>query len=96
MPCSGRLLEPIQGLLQETDVVRSGWVDEAGRLLTVDRLVQMAVKKGVLHVQLMDRPGARSGDAEDDPDGGRFDNRAEGLVVVDALALGEASDYVED
>ena len=87
VPCSGRLLEPIQGLLQETDVVGSGWVDEAGRLLTVDRLVQMAVKKGVLHVQLMDRPGARSGDAEDDPDGGRFDNRAERLVVVDAVPL---------
>ena len=68
-------------------MVGSGWVDEAGWLLTVDRLVQMAVKKGVLHVQLMDRPGARSGDAEDDPDGGRFDNRAERLVVVDAVPL---------
>ena len=67
-------------------------VDEAVRLLAVDRLVQMAVKKGVLHVQLMDRPGARSGDAEDDPDGGRFDNRAERLVVVDAVLLGEAAD----
>jgi len=72
-------------------VVRSGWVDEAGRLLTVDCLVQMAVKKGVLHVQLMDRPGARSGDAEDDPDGGRFDNRAERLVVVDAVPLRKAT-----
>ena len=71
----------------EADVVGGSRVDEAVRLLAVDRLVQMAVKKGVLHVQLMDRPGARSGDAEDDPDGGRFDNRAERLVVVDAVPL---------
>ena len=49
----------------------------------------MAVKKGVLHVQLMYRPGARGGDAEDDPDGGRFDNRTERLVVVDAVPLRE-------
>jgi len=51
----------------------------------------MAVKKGVLHVQLMYRPGARGGDAEDDPDGGRFDNRTERLVVVDAVPLREAT-----
>ena len=62
-------------------------VDEAVRLLAVDRLVQMAVKKGVLHVQLMYRPGARSGDAEDDADGSQFDDRTERLVVVDAVLL---------
>jgi hypothetical protein len=65
-------------------MIRGGRVDEAGRLLTEDSLVQVAVEKGVLHVQLMDRPGARSGDAEDDSDGGQLDNRAERLVVVDA------------
>jgi len=57
------------------------------RLLAVDRLVQMAVKKGVLHVQLMYVPGARSGDAEDDADGSRFNNRTECLVVVDVVLL---------
>jgi hypothetical protein len=50
------------------------------------------VKKGILYVQLVNRPGAGRGDAEYRPYGGRFDDRAEGLVVVDALALGEASD----
>jgi hypothetical protein len=55
VPCPRRLLKFVQGLLQETDVVGSGWVDEAGRL-AVDCLVQMAVEKGVLHVQLMYRP----------------------------------------
>jgi hypothetical protein len=61
------------------------------RLLIVDVLLEVAVKKGVLHVQLVNRLGAGRGDAEHRPYGGQFDNRAEGLVVVDALALGEAS-----
>ena len=51
----------------------------------------MAMKKGILHVELVDRPGAGDSQAEDDPYGGRFDNRTEGLVVVDAVLLGEAA-----
>jgi len=85
----GRLLEYVQGLLQEIDVVGSRRVDEARRLLNVDHLVQMAVKKGILHIQLMYRLGKRGGDTEDDPDGGRLDNRTEHLVVVNAVLLGE-------
>jgi hypothetical protein len=40
------------------------------------------VEKGVLHVQLMGRPRARSGDAEDDSDGRRLDNRAKRLSTI--------------
>jgi hypothetical protein len=90
VPRRGRLLESVQGLLQETDVVGSHRVNETERLLAVDGFVQMAVKEGVLHVQLMYRPGARGGDGEDDSDGGRFDNRAERLIVVDTVPLREA------
>ena len=68
-------------------MVGGSCVDEAGWLLAADRLVQMAVKKGVLHVQLMYWQGARSGNAEDDADGSRFDDRTERLVVVDAVLL---------
>jgi hypothetical protein len=32
------------------DVVGTSWVDEAGWLLAVNRLVKVAVKKGILHV----------------------------------------------
>jgi hypothetical protein len=87
VPSPRRLLESVQGLLHEAHVVGGGRVDEVGRLLTVDGLVQVAMEKGVLHVQLMDRPGAKSGDAEDDPDGGRLDSWTERLVVVDAMPL---------
>jgi hypothetical protein len=73
------------------DVVGASRVDEARRLLAVDRLVEVVVKKSVLHVQLVDGPGTGSGDAENCPDGHRFDHRAESLVVVDVVLLGEAA-----
>jgi hypothetical protein len=56
--------------LQETYVIGGSRDDKAKRLLTVDCLVEMAVEEGVLHVQLMNGPGARDGDAENSPDGG--------------------------
>jgi len=68
-------------------------VDEAERLLTVDGLLQVAVKKRILHVKLMNGPAAGGGDAEDDTNGGRFDNRTKRLVVVDAMALSETADH---
>jgi len=80
-------LSPYKDFCKKTDMIRCSGVDEAGRLLAVDRLVQMTMKKSVLHVQLVYRPSARSGDAEDDPNSGRFDNRTERLVVVDAVLL---------
>ena len=57
VPSPGRLLESIQGLLQQADVVRGGRVNEARRLLAVDRLLKMPMEEGVLHVQLMNGLG---------------------------------------
>jgi len=68
-------------------------VDEAGRLLTVDGLLQVTEKKCILHVKLTNGLATGGGDAEDDMNGGRFDNRTERLVVVDAVALSEAADH---
>jgi hypothetical protein len=45
IPGLGRLLEPIQGLLQETNIVRFGGVDKAGWLLAVDSLLEVAVEE---------------------------------------------------
>jgi hypothetical protein len=50
VPGPGRFLEPIQGLLHETNIVRVGGVDKAGWLLVVDNLLEVAVEEGVLHV----------------------------------------------
>jgi hypothetical protein len=74
-------------------MVRSRWIDKARRLLTVDCLLKVTVKEGVLHVQLANRPGTGSGDAQNSPNSRRFDHWAEGLIVVDDVLLGEAPDH---
>ena len=62
-------------------------INKSRRLLAVDCLLQMTMKEGILHVELMDRPRPRYGEAEDDPNRGRFDNRTESLVVVESMLL---------
>ena len=74
-------------------MIRIGGVDKARWLLAVNSLLQVTVKECVLHVELMDQPGVRGGDAKDDTYRRRFDNRTEGLVVVDVVLLGEATDH---
>ena len=91
VPCARSLLETIERSLQETHMVRMSRVNKAWRLLTVDGLLQVSVKKSVLHVQLVDRPAPGSGDAEDDADRRWLDDGAERLIVVDAVALSEAA-----
>jgi hypothetical protein len=48
------------------------------------------VEEGVLHIEWLNRPGARCGESEHRADGGRFHNRAESLVVFHPGALSEA------
>ena len=52
----------------------------------------MTMKKGVLHVELVDQPRARGSNAENDADGGRIDNWTECLIVVDVVLLRETPD----
>ena len=50
VPSPWRLLETIQGLLQDTNLVSGDGVDEAQQLLAVHSLLQVALKECVLHV----------------------------------------------
>jgi hypothetical protein len=45
----------------------------------------------ILHIELMNRPGAGDGQGEHGVDHGRHDYRAECLIVVDTGSLGEAA-----
>jgi hypothetical protein len=82
------LLETIKRPLEEANMVRSSRVDKARWLLAVDCLLKVPMEEGVLDVQLAHGPGTGRGDAEDSPDGCRFDHRTERLVIVDAVLLG--------
>jgi hypothetical protein len=58
-------------------------------LATVDTLGELAVEEGVLDVELASLPFKGDHNEEDDADRGRFDNRTERLVEVNALLLRE-------
>jgi hypothetical protein len=49
------------------------------------------VQEHILHIELMNRPGAGDNQGEDGADCGRLEHRAEGLIIVDAGSLGEVA-----
>jgi hypothetical protein len=73
--------------VETTHIIRVCGVDEADGLVTVNQLGEFPMEEGVLDVKLAYPPDEGEGDREDDVDGGRFDNRDEGLVEFDAVLL---------
>ena len=69
------LTEAVERAREEADVVGSCVVDEAGRLLTVDPFLKIAVQKGVGDVKLVRRPVLASDECEHRTDRGWFDYR---------------------
>lgn len=70
-------------------MVRVHGVDEAKRLLTVHGLGKGAMQECILDVQLVDEPTATNNDGEYCSNGGWLDDRAECLIVVEALGCCE-------
>jgi hypothetical protein len=56
VPGPWSLFEAVEGLVQTTHIVQTPGVNEARRLLTIDLLVKVAMKKGILDVELVNRP----------------------------------------
>lgn len=77
----------MQRLLQETDRVRGQKVI-AERLLAIDSLRKVTMKKGVLHIKLMSELVPQCTNAKHNTDGGRLHHRAKSLIVVDSVLLG--------
>src|SRR6266540_5063370 len=67
-------------------------VNEARRLLRVDRLREGAIEEGIIDVELVHRPITGDGEGRDSADGGRFHDRAKSFVEVDAVLLGKTSE----
>ena len=51
------------------------------------------MEEGILDVKLMDGPAPRESKTEDNADGSRLDDRAEGFIIVHPEALVEATDH---
>jgi hypothetical protein len=75
-------------------VVRSSRVDETRRMLAVDSLLEVTMKKCILHVELVKRPATGHGSTQDSLNSRWFDNQIEGLVVIDASLLIVAADHL--
>jgi hypothetical protein len=64
-------------------------VNEAGGLRAVDSLGECALEEGVLDIELVHRPTPRDSQSQHSPDGGRFDDGAEGIIIVHPRALSQ-------
>jgi hypothetical protein len=64
-------------------------VNEASRLRAIYSLRECAVEEGVLDVELVHGPTLGDSQSQHNPDGGRLDDGAEGLIVVHPEALSE-------
>jgi hypothetical protein len=91
VPSLGHLFQLIQRLVEEADMIELRRINKSSRLAIVDGLREGAVQEHILHIELMNRPGAGDDQREHSAGRGRLDRRAKGLIVVDARSLGEAA-----
>jgi hypothetical protein len=66
-------------------------INTYSRLVVVDGLREGVVQEHIHQIKLMNQPGAEDGQGEHNVECGRLDHWAEGLIVVDAGSLGEAT-----
>jgi len=71
-------------------MIRKGWINKTWRLLAVDCLIKMTMKKSILDIQLMNRPMMRGCNTQNCPDCSWFNNRTEYLIIVNAMVLRES------
>jgi hypothetical protein len=76
----GHMLKSVERFMQPTDVVRMRQVEKTKRMLTIDLLIESAMKEVILDVELVNRLGVRNSNAEDDTDGLWLDDMTESLV----------------
>jgi hypothetical protein len=65
------------------------WIDETRRLAAVDSISEGAMEEGILHIELLNWPVMRDSNGEHRAHGGRFQNWAKSLIIVDSAALSE-------
>ena len=92
-PRTRALLQPIDSLLEETHLRRLPLSNVPRRLLHEYLLLEVAVKEGIVDVQLMKRPALLQGDGEDNTNGAEARHRREGLMIVKTIGLRKATGH---
>jgi hypothetical protein len=90
VPSLGHLFQLIQRLVEEIDMIELRRINKSSRLAIVDGLRGGAMQEHILHIELMNRPGAGDDQREHGVGRGWLDHWVKGLIVVDAKSLGEA------
>ncbi|CAL9000681.1 unnamed protein product [Prunus brigantina] len=85
IPCEN-LFESIEGLVESTYSVLP-LLAKTRRRFHVYHFMQIAMKKGILNVQLMDEPVASSSNSQQIAEGSEFGCRRKGFLAVNALNL---------
>lgn len=62
-------------------------IDKTKRLMTINCLIEMAMEKVILNIQLMNQPRPEGSNAEYGTDGGGLDYWTEHLVIVNTMLL---------
>src|SRR6266508_3299360 len=84
-PGAGSLLEAIERATETTDVTIRNRVSR-GRM-HVDLLMQLAMKKGILHIKLRDGPSVNRSNNNKSMDSGPMGNRSKGLLIITPILL---------
>lgn len=71
VPSARSLLQTINGLIELADHIEMNMINKASRLIAVDNLSEGSMKKGILDIQLMNRPRTGEGQSEDCTNGSR-------------------------
>ena len=87
IPCSWRLLEPVQRLLELAHKMLEVLHFKSLRLTHVDVFLQLAIQKCGLHIHLMDLQIQRRPERKDAPNGVELGYRCKGLKEVDSPQL---------
>jgi len=93
IPSTRSLLQAIKRLLQKANMIMKGWINKTWRLLAVDCLIKMTMKKSILDIQLMNRPMTRGCNTQNCPDCSWFNNRTESLIIVNAMLLRKSPNH---
>jgi len=73
-------------------MIRVCRINKTRRLLAVHYLIKMSMKKGIFHIELMDRPMTRDCKAKNSPGSCRLHHRIESLVTINTMLLCKTSD----
>lgn len=90
IPSPMSMFETIKSFVKTTNMTRKGGMNVPMRLLHVDLLIKIIVKKSIFDIQLVNEPVFGYVNAQDDTNGGGFESMIEIVIKIKARLLRES------